>query len=58
MGSDADPLHDDRASRDGRAGSALVLPVAATATWGEKARHDVVGTIGGYRVRGSLTRVR
>jgi hypothetical protein len=40
-----------------RGGISIVLPVAAAATWGARARHDVTGTIGGYPVRGNLVQV-
>ncbi len=40
----------------GKSGSRVViaLPFEPNEAWGEKQRHTVTGTIGGYRVRGHL----
>jgi hypothetical protein len=38
-----------------RGGVAIKLPFDPSTEWGDKDRHDVTGTIAGYKVRGKLT---
>ena len=41
--------------RDSRGRVVIPLPFDPSEAWGAKTRHHVAGTVGGRRVRGSLT---
>ena len=54
---ESDPTRRFRTTALGRPGGGITieLPFDAAEAWGDQARHDVVGTIGGYGMRGQLT---
>ena len=39
-----------------RGGITIRLPADADDVWGQKTRHDLVGSVGGHRMRGTLVR--